>query len=294
MSSSPTETLRRRDDAADGRVGRRGHGRRVARAVGDWVDGRGDDLRDLDRQDRHRGAVARRRRVAEIARRGRARPSRSATVLARIATGASRRAARPSGVRGRRAGARRRRRAAAARTRAASAGGAAALLAGRAAHRRRARHRPRRGGGHRPRRARAQAGRAGARRWTATAPSARRAAAAHREPVPARSAGAAPPAAGAAAADGGGAVAHAPPDRRAHEALARHRGDVHDLDRGRHEPGRGGARAAGRHRAAVRRPGDDRRAARAPGAQRVARGRALHARTTTSTSASPSRSARTA
>ena len=38
------------------------------------------------------------------------------------------------------------------------------------------------------------------------------------------------------------AVADAPADRRAHEALAGHRGALHDLDRGRHEPRRGGAR----------------------------------------------------
>ena len=89
----------------------------------------------------------------------------------------------------------------------------------------------------------------------------------HREPVPAR--------AGA----GSGLphpLADATPDRRAHEALARDGGDVHDLDRGRHVAGRAGAGEARRDRARVRRQGDDRRAARAPGAQRVARGRAVH------------------
>ena len=39
------------------------------------------------------------------------------------------------------------------------------------------------------------------------------------------------------------ALPDAPPDRRAHEALARDRRALHDLDRGRHEPGRGGAGA---------------------------------------------------
>ena len=43
--------------------------------------------------------------------------------------------------------------------------------------------------------------------------------------------------------DGGAAVADAPADRRAHEALARDGGALHDVDRGRHEPGRGGPRA---------------------------------------------------
>ena len=39
MSSSPTSTdRRRRDDAADGRVGGRGHDRRLAKRVGDWVE----------------------------------------------------------------------------------------------------------------------------------------------------------------------------------------------------------------------------------------------------------------
>ena len=38
MSSSPTETARRRDDAPDGRLGRRGHGRRLARRAGDPIE----------------------------------------------------------------------------------------------------------------------------------------------------------------------------------------------------------------------------------------------------------------
>ena len=40
------------------------------------------------------------------------------------------------------------------------------------------------------------------------------------------------------------AVADAAADRRGHEALARHGGDVHDVGRGRHERGRGGPREA--------------------------------------------------
>ncbi len=72
------------------------------------------------------------------------------------------------------------------------------------------------------------------------------------------------------------AVADAAPDRRAHEALAGDGRPLHDLDRGRHEPDRGGAGAARADRAAVRRARGDRRAARAPGAERLARGRALH------------------
>ena len=60
MSSSTTETTRRRDDAPDGRLGLRGHDRRVAQAGRRLGRVRGDDLRDLDRQDRHRVPVARR------------------------------------------------------------------------------------------------------------------------------------------------------------------------------------------------------------------------------------------
>ena len=91
------------------------------------------------------------------------------------------------------------------------------------------------------------------------------------------------------------AVAHAPHDRRAHEALAGDGGDVHDVDGGRH------SRAWRRERerlglTALPLVGarDDRRAARAPGAQRDAGGRApTPATTTPCTSASPSRWART-
>ena len=52
-------------------------------------------------------------------------------------------------------------------------------------------------------------------------------------------------------------VADAPHDRAADEAVARHRGDVHDLDRGRHVTGRGrpGARSASpRSRSSPARP----------------------------------------
>ena len=48
------------------------------------------------------------------------------------------------------------------------------------------------------------------------------------------------PCAGGAGA-GGAAVPDAPADRRAHEALARYGRHLHDLDRGRHEPGGGGS-----------------------------------------------------
>ena len=89
------------------------------------------------------------------------------------------------------------------------------------------------------------------------------------------------------------ALADAPPDRRAHEALARDRRHLHDLDRGRHDPGRGGARAARRDRAAVRRARDDRGAARAPGARTPGSRASATRATRTSTSGSRSRSART-
>ena len=140
----------------------------------------------------------------------------------------------------------------------------AALLAGRDADRRRARHRPRPGRGHRPRRARAQAGRArvhGVRRRAT-----RRAADAHRVALPARRAGGAAqaevaaraPRAGARAAMPAGrqrpAVAHAAVDRRAHEGVAAHRGDLHDDRRGRHDPRRGvRARARASRRSRTRR-----------------------------------------
>ena len=57
MSSSSTETLRRRHDAPDGRVGGRGHGRRVEEAGRRLGRGRRDHRLDLDRQDRHRRRV---------------------------------------------------------------------------------------------------------------------------------------------------------------------------------------------------------------------------------------------
>ena len=148
--------------------------------------------------------------------------------------------------------------------------GGAALLAGRAADRRRARDRPRA-----RRRAPAAAGGCASRTcWPSSAPpplrGGARAADAHREPVPARCPGPAAPArarfgaagAGAGARAGGAAalrrgrrcrgraqraaVADAPVDRAPHAAVAADRGDLHDGDRGRHEPrGRGAARARG-------------------------------------------------
>ena len=81
------------------------------------------------------------------------------------------------------------------------------------------------------------------------------------------------PPTGPTAAGPAAALADAPRDRRAHEALARHRRDVHDLDRGRHGPRGARPVAARAHRAADRRARRDREPARAPDAQRVARGR---------------------
>ena len=72
------------------------------------------------------------------------------------------------------------------------------------------------------------------------------------------------------------AVAHAPVDRPPHEGVARHRGDLHHDRRGRHDPGRGAAQAAGPDRARVHRAGDGRGAGRVPGAERHARGRDVH------------------
>ena len=71
MSSSPTETPDRRDDAPDGRLGRRGHRRRVEEAASATGSRRRDHRLDLDRQDRHRRRGARERAVQEIAGRGR-------------------------------------------------------------------------------------------------------------------------------------------------------------------------------------------------------------------------------
>ena len=77
-------------------------------------------------------------------------------------------------------------------------------------------------------------------------------------------------------------------DRRAHEALAGDRGDVHDVDRGRRLAHRDRAQAARHHRAAADRALHDRRARRVPAAQRVAGGRRRTPSTSRSTSASPS------
>ena len=260
MSSSRTENAgrRRRDDAPDGGLGRRGHDRRLARRGRRHDRGRGDDLRDLHRQDRHRGAGAGQRGRRRDPRRGRR-------------DGRGRDGAGPDRGRGRRV------EAAASRAR-----------SGRPARLRR----PRRpvapaAPARRPRPPRAAPG--AGRRYSPVVP---RIAAEHgidldavagtgrdgrvrKQDVlalvdgngadgagasaevtdpplhiesPYRPDPPAPAARGAGGAAGGGRrrrpVADAPPDRRAHEALARHRGDLHDLDRGRHEPGRGGARAA--------------------------------------------------
>ena len=71
MSSSPTELAGRRHDAPDGRLGRRGHGRRVEEAARRLGGGRRDDRLDLHRQDRHRRRVAGHRPRAGDPRRGR-------------------------------------------------------------------------------------------------------------------------------------------------------------------------------------------------------------------------------
>ena len=78
------------------------------------------------------------------------------------------------------------------------------------------------------------------------------------------------------AAGGRPAVAHAQARRRPHEALARHGGHVHDVDRGRHVARRARAPRGRADRAAVRGPRHHRRAARVPRAQRLAGGRPAH------------------
>ena len=125
----------------------------------------------------------------------------------------------------------------------------APLLAGRLADRGRARRRPRAGHGHRARRARAQAGRPGRRRGLGRR--GRRPAAAHRVALPARSRAGGGRRGGTERRRGTGAhrgldrgpVAHAPVDRRAHEALAGDGRDLHHLDGGRLLAHRGGARS---------------------------------------------------
>ena len=94
--------------------------------------------------------------------------------------------------------------------------------------------RPQPGGRHRPRRAGPQAGRAGVHRG----PEPVEEAPLHIE-SPYRPEPAAPPAGCRRPTDC--LPRMRAPDRRAHEALARDRGDVHDLDRGRHVAGRAGA-----------------------------------------------------
>ena len=124
----------------------------------------------------------------------------------------------------------------------------------------------------------------------------RGAADAHREPVPARPRRAVASTDAGPGADGDGfdrgPIADAAHDRSADEAVARHSGDVHDLDRGRHVTRRGRPRAARRHRAGVRRPRDRADPARVPGTERVAQRRGVRTGPTTSTSGSPYRSAR--
>ena len=92
----------------------------------------------------------------------------------------------------------------------------------------------------------------------------------------------------------GRALADAPPDRRPHEALARHRGHVHDLDRGRHERAwrRPGARLKVTALSFVARACID--ALREyPALNAWLEGEKLHTARARSTSESPCRSART-
>ena len=303
MSSSRTETARRRDDAADGRLGRRGHDRRVEEAGRRLGRGRRDDLRDLDRQDRHRGPVAGERpawrrswstvgETVEVGDRARAdRDRRQARRGARL--GGQRRGA---GCGGRR----RSRRQQADRHEAAA---SAAARVGAGATRRSSCGSPTEhdidldaGRGHRPRRARAQAGRARASCENGGAER-RGAAAAHREPVPARAACLCIRLAPAPTTRAGGRE----PLSRMRQSIGEHMKRSLDtaatcttwieVDMTRVEAARA---QLGAHRAAVRRARDDRRAARVPVAQREARGRQGHtSHDATCTSASRSRSART-
>ena len=86
MSSSPTSTARRGHDAADGRLGRRGHDRRVEEARRRLGRARRADRRDLHRQGRDRDAVAGERAAGRDPGGGRA-DGRRGDVLARIGVG---------------------------------------------------------------------------------------------------------------------------------------------------------------------------------------------------------------
>ena len=313
------------NDAPDGRVGGRGHRRRVEEAGRRLGRGRRDHRLDLDRQDRHR------RRVAGQRPRGGDRRQRRRDGRRRHRDGADRhrRAAR----RGARLRERRSPRPARARpTAALEAPGEAgelqgdttaqrpvrrarrpALLAGGHADRRRARRRPRAGRGHGPRRARAQEGRARVSSRAApkeeppmhiespyrpdepVAPKQRRSRACSawkRCRTSARPGAApAPVATGARPA----ALAHAPGDRLADGAVAADRGDLHDDRRGRHDPHRG--RAQGGRSSATCPTRRGRRSRRCSSSRRsTPRSRTnMHTvHTTPCTSASPSRSARAA
>ena len=290
MSSSRTERPRgRRDDAPDGRVGGRGHGRGLA--------GRGRRSRSrptqticeisTDKIDTEVPAPAT-GVVAEILVPVEATVT-VGTVLARIAdrgrvataaaSAAGESGSPPSAAEraGRRTGAtaaprrRRPRRRRGARPR-------PALLPGRAADRRRARHRPRavtgtgRGGRVRKQDVLALSSNATARR---PEPPLHIESPYRPDPVPAgRRAGPAP---APAARAGRGAGQLSRMRRQIGEHMKRSletAAHVHDLDRGRHEPGRGGP---GRRCGVTALPfvarACDRRAARAPGAERLARGR---------------------
>ena len=268
VSSSRTEPRwrRRRHDAPDGGVGRRGHDRRVAQVeVGDRI-AADETICEIstDKIDTEVAGAGRRGRRRDPRRRSSATVE-VGTVLARIASRRWRR------VRERAAPERGARRAAGGAEAPDSAATATAppSMVQRTARQRTRAHRRRgsrryspvvqriaaehgidlvAGGGHRPRRPGAQAGRARLRR-AAGGDGRRRAAAAHREPVPAR----------AGASRGGRTRRRRVSCRGCARQIGEHMkrsldtaATLHDLDRGRHEPGRGGARAARRDRAAAR------------------------------------------
>ena len=291
MSSSPTETPRRRDDAPDGRLGRRGHRRRVEEAARRLGRARRDHRLDLDRQDRHRRRGARVRPRAGDPRRGRhdgrrrrrARAHRHRREAGRAARVGERRregtseadvaleapgeAGELSGdttesTPGRPSGARRRSAAAArAATRRSSCGSppstASTSSRSRAPAAAGACASPTCSPTSRERRRRRKSRRCTSR--ARTSPSRSR-----QEGRPRRPGGPA-------------ALAHAPVDRQGDDRLAADRGDVHDDHRGRPDPDRARPREDRADVAALRGPRDDRDAARVPVAQRDARGRDVHA-----------------
>ena len=268
MSSSSTETPRRRHDAPDGRLGRRGHGRRVAEA-GSATGSRPTRSSARSRPTRSTPTSSRPRpgRCRRSSSRS-ARPSRSA----RCSRGSP-----PTPSRARRTCEAVARAARARPTAAMEASGEAGELQGDTAGtrgrtaRRRAPRRPRRyspvvmriaaehgidleqvegtGRGGRVRKqdvlaSWSTAAAARSRRCTSRALQARRAGAGEDAQAALRRAPA-PAARGRAAGGERAAVAHAPGDRRAHAAIAPDGGDVHDGRRGRPDRSRRRARASG-------------------------------------------------